>query len=47
MLLNGLKTVKEALGERENSERVVRFTLATKRLEQFSRVDYELALEAK
>ena len=47
VLLNGLKTVKEALEERENSERVVRFTLATKRLEQFSRVDCELALEAK
>ena len=45
--LNGLKTVKEALETRDNSEKVVRFLLATKRLEQFSRTDCELALEAK
>ena len=46
-LLNGLKTVKEALEGRENSEKVVKYLLATGRLEQFSRVDCELALEAK
>jgi len=46
-LLNGLKTVKEALEGRENSEKAVKYLLATGRLEQFSRVDCELALEAK
>ena len=46
-ILNGLKTVRDTLGERKNSEKAVRFLLATKRLEQFSRIDYELALEAK
>jgi len=45
--LNGLKTIKEALGKRENSEKVVRYLLATERLEQFSRIDCDLALEAK
>jgi len=46
-LLNGLKTVQETLGERENSEKAVRYLLATKRLEQFSRIDCKLALGAK
>ena len=32
-ILNGLKTIKEALGERKNSEKVVKYLLATKRLE--------------
>ena len=32
-ILNGLKTVKEALEKRENSERVVKYLLAIKRLE--------------
>jgi hypothetical protein len=45
-ILNGLKTMKETLGERENSERAVRFLLATKRLEQFSRLDCEVAFKA-
>jgi len=45
-ILNGLKTVKEALGERKNSEKVVKYLLATKRLEQFSQIDYEEALKA-
>ena len=46
-ILNGLKTIKEALGKRDNSEKVVKYLLATKRLEQFSRIDCELALEAR
>ena len=46
-ILNGLKTVRETLGERKNSEKAVRFLLATKRLEQFSRTNCELALEAR
>ena len=46
-ILNGLKTVKETLGNRENSERAVRYLLATKRLEQFSYIDCELVLEAR
>ena len=46
-LLNGLKTIKEALGKRDNSERVVRYLLATGRLEQFSRIDCNRALEAR
>ena len=45
-ILDGLKTVKETLGKRENSEKAVKYLLATKRLEQFSRIDCELALEA-
>ena len=45
-ILNGPKTVKETLGTRENSEKAVRYLLATKRLEQFSRIDCDLALEA-
>ena len=32
-ILNGLKTVKEALEERENNVKTVRYLLATKRLE--------------
>jgi len=46
-VLNGLKTVRETLGEKKNSEKVVKFLLATKRLEQFSRIDCKLALGAK
>ena len=46
-ILNGLRTIKEALGNRENSEKAVKYLLATKRLEQFSHIDCELALEAK
>ena len=46
-ILGSLKTTRNALGKRENSEKVVRFLLATKRLEQFSRIDCDLALEAK
>ena len=45
--LNGLKTVQETLGERRNSEKAVKYLLATKRLKQFSQIDCELALEAK
>ena len=47
VILNGLKTVRETLRERKNSEKAVKFLLATRRLEQFSRIDCELALEAK
>lgn len=45
-ILNGLKTIQETLENRENSERAVRYLLATKRLEQFSHIDCKLALEA-
>ena len=45
-ILNGVKTVREVLGERKNSEKAVRFLLATKRLEQFSRTNCELVFEA-
>ncbi len=44
-ILNGLKTIKEAIGERKNSEKVVKYLLATKRLEQFSQIDCENALK--
>ena len=44
-ILNGLNTIKETLGNRKNSEKAVKYLLATKRLEQFSRIDCELALE--
>ena len=46
VILNGLKTVRETLGDRGNSEKAVKYLLATKRLEQFSQVGCELALEA-
>ena len=45
-ILGDLKTIQETLGERKNSEKAVRFVLATGRLEQFSYIDYELALRA-
>ena len=32
-ILDGLKTVRETLGERKNSEKAVKYLLATKRLE--------------
>jgi hypothetical protein len=44
-ILGGLKTIREALGERENSEKVVKYLLATGRLEQYSRIDHESALK--
>ena len=44
--LGGLKTVREALGSRENSGKVVKYLLATKGLEQFSQIGCEIALEA-
>lgn len=44
--MNGLKTIQETLGNRRNSEKAVRYLLATKRLEQFSHIDCKLALEA-
>ena len=46
-ILGGLKTTREALGERDNSEKVVKYLLATKRLEQYSQIDHESALKAE
>ena len=46
VILNGLKTVKETLEKRENSEKIVKFLLATNGLKKFSRIDRNLALEA-
>ena len=46
-ILDGLKTVRETLEQRENSGKAVKYLLATKRLEQFSRIDCESALEAE